>query len=123
MSFCTVVNCMDGRVQDTVNAYLKTKYNVKYVDVITEPGPNKILAIKENEQLISSIYNRINISVNRHGSQSIAIVGHYDCAGNPVEKSVQNEQTLEAVKVLKKEYPNLEIIGLWLDKDWKVVEI
>ncbi len=37
-TFATAINCMDGRVQLPVIAYLKSKYVVDYVDAITEPG-------------------------------------------------------------------------------------
>jgi len=123
MSFATVINCMDGRTQDPVNTYLKEKYNVQFVDVITEAGPNGILATRENELLVTSILNRVNISVKKHGSTNIAIIGHYDCAGNPVSDKKHNEQTLESVKYLKEKYPSLEVIGLWIGNDWKITEI
>ncbi|RKX75878.1 MAG: hypothetical protein DRP87_13470 [Spirochaetes bacterium] len=42
--FCTVVNFMDGRVQLAVIKYLQRRFDVDYVDTITEPGPNLILA-------------------------------------------------------------------------------
>jgi len=47
--FATAINCMDGRVQTPVIKWLKNEYKVNYIDMITEPGPNKILAeSKEN---------------------------------------------------------------------------
>ena len=98
MSFCTVINCMDGRTQEPANKYLKDKYQVKFVDVITEPGPNGILAIKDNKELVSSILSRVDISVNKHGSTRIAIVGHHDCAGNPVPKEQHNKETLKLLE-------------------------
>ena len=39
MSFATSIHCMDGRIQEPIIQYIKTKYDVQYVDVITEPGP------------------------------------------------------------------------------------
>ncbi len=48
MSFCTTINCMDGRVQLPVIKYLQKHFNVDYVDSITEPGPNLILAKQTN---------------------------------------------------------------------------
>jgi len=34
MSYCTVINCMDGRVQLPVIKYLKERFDVDYVDSI-----------------------------------------------------------------------------------------
>ena len=42
--FACAINCMDGRVQGAVKNYIKENYKIDYVDMVTEPGPNKILA-------------------------------------------------------------------------------
>lgn len=44
MSFCTAVNCIDGRVQLPVIRYLQERYGVLYVDVVSESGPVHSLA-------------------------------------------------------------------------------
>ena len=44
MEFCTAINCVDGRVQVPVINYLKKRFKVDYVNVVSEPGPSKILA-------------------------------------------------------------------------------
>ncbi|OVE74224.1 hypothetical protein BVX94_01010 [bacterium B17] len=120
MSFCTVINCMDGRVQVQVNDYLKEYFGAEYVDTITEPGPNGIIAKGENEALMESINTRIGISVEKHGSAGIAVVGHHDCAGNPVDQPVQDEQTRASVAYLRDKYPSVKVIGLWVNSDWQV---
>jgi len=38
MSFCTAINCMDGRTQLPVNEFMRRKLGVAYVDTITEAG-------------------------------------------------------------------------------------
>lgn len=121
-TFFTAINCMDGRVQLPVNEYLKKRYQVDYIDMITEPGPNGILAKMENQTLISSIEGRINISVEKHASKGIAVIGHHDCAGNPVDKEEQNKHTRQAIDYLKSKYPSLPVIGLWVNEDWLVEE-
>ncbi len=122
-NFVTTVNCMDGRVQIPINEYLIKKYNANYVDTITEAGPNKILAENIDIQTINSIKSRLEISINKHKSNSIAMVGHYDCGGNPAEKDEQIVQIKESVKLIKTWFKDTEIIGLWVDKNWKVNEI
>ena len=37
---------------------------------------------------IALIRRAISISTEKHGSQIIAVVGHYDCAGNPVTREL-----------------------------------
>ncbi len=120
MGFCTSIHCMDGRIQGPIQEYLKNSYNVKYVDTITEPGPCKIIAENTDINAINSILRRVNISVKVHKSNLIAISGHYDCAGNPCEAEVQKGQIKQSIEYFKNLYSNTEIIGLWVDKNWKV---
>lgn len=120
MSFVTVINCMDGRVQLPAIEWMKNKYNAQYVDMITEPGPIKIIDEGTNTKLLDSLKNRLDISINKHLSKQIAIVGHYDCAGNPVEKEKQIDQIKNSIKKVSSWNFNAEIIGLWIDENWKV---
>lgn len=121
--FCTVINCMDGRVQLPVIQYMKNKFNVNYVDSITEPGPNLILAKGKNNNVIKSILNRVKISVEKHDSAAIAVVGHYDCAGNPASKQKQIVHIKKSIAFLNNHYKNIKIIGIWVNKNWETKEV
>jgi hypothetical protein len=121
--FATAVNCMDGRTQVPVNQYLKKKYEVDYVDTITQPGPNKILAEGNDDAALGVIKKMLEISIFGHDSRHIAIVGHADCAGNPADQQIQINQIEEAVARVKSWGFDAEIIGLWLDEDWVVSEV
>lgn len=112
---------MDGRIQEPIRKYLKENYKVKYVDTITEPGPCKILAENKERALIDSILQRIKISINNHKSHLIAISGHHDCAGNPCPDAEQKEQVKRSVEYLKGLYPEVEVIGFWIDSNWEVI--
>ena len=123
MMFCTAINCMDGRTQIPVIEYLKKRFNSDHVDSITEPGPNLILAENINRELIESIFNRVEISVDKHKSNGIAVVGHFDCAGNPADKKIQTGHIIKAVETIKQRFADIEVIGLWIGDNWKVTEI
>jgi carbonic anhydrase len=123
MKFCTAVTCMDGRIQLPVIKYLQKRFNAKYVDSITEPGPNLILSKQTDFYLVESILTRLKISVEKHKSVAVAVVGHYDCAGNPTSRKEQYQHTQDSIKFIRKKYNQLEIIGLWVDKNWEVNEI
>ena len=120
--FACVINCMDGRVQDAVKNYMKENYSVDYVDMVTEPGPNKILAENSNPHIIENIKKRVAISVNHHGAKVVVIIGHFGCAGNPTEKEEQIKHLKEAKKTVESFSFDSEIILLWVDGDWKTVE-
>lgn len=122
-SFATAINCIDGRTQLPVIEYLKNKYGVDYVDAITEPGPNRILAEQRDQGVLASIRRRLEISVMKHGSKHVVIVGHHDCAGNPVDKETQLSQIAAAVETVKSWGFPCEVTGLWVDGQWNVHEI
>ncbi|MFA5033265.1 MAG: carbonic anhydrase [bacterium] len=122
-TFATAINCMDGRMQVPVVKWIKSEFPIDFVDMITEPGPNKILAENTDTHMIESIKKRVGISVHKHHSKLIVITGHYDCAGNPVEEEIQKAQILEAIKVMKLWGFEVEIIGLWVDKNWEAHKI
>ena len=88
MSFYTAINCMDGRIQESVASFIKKKKNVLFVDMITGAGPIRILSNKKTGNL-ESIISCIDISLKKHKSKGIAIVAHYDCAGYPVSDEEQ----------------------------------
>jgi hypothetical protein len=96
---------------------------VDYVDMITEPGPDRLLAEAKDLTACASIRRRFKISINRHRSSLVAIAGHYDCAGNPSGKETQLEQILTAIKTLKSWNFEVEVIGLWVDESWEIHEV
>lgn len=123
MRFCTVINCMDGRVQLPVITYLQKRYDAEYVDSITEAGPNKILAEGNNSASVQPIFKKLSISIEKHHSVGIAVAGHHDCAGNPATPDEQIIHIQKAIRFLRGRYENIEIIGLWVDDQWKVHEV
>jgi hypothetical protein len=120
MSFCTVINCIDGRVQLPVIAYLQNRFGVKYVDVVTEAGPVGILSQRTESSDAKSIFRRVEVSILAHFSQVMAVVAHHDCAGNPVSDSEQKQQLRICLEILSQRYPRMEVVGLWLDQNWAV---
>ena len=118
--FATAINCMDGRVQKPVIEYVQRSFGVDYVDMITEPGPNRILYEGKDTGTIESLKKRVAISVEKHRSEVIAVTGHYGCAGNPENENSQKEHLRKAVKIVASwEFPVKKIIALWLDEDFK----
>lgn len=115
---------MDGRVQDAVKIYMQKNYGADYVDMVTEPGPNKILCEGKDCDIsvIDDIKKRIEISVNHYGSKAVAIVGHFGCAGNPAPKEEQIEQLKKCKGIIESFGFPIEVVMLWVDGDWQTVE-
>lgn len=121
--FATAINCMDGRVQVPVIEWLKRQYGVDYVDMITEPGPERLLAEGKDRTGIQSVKKRLEISVARHNADLVAVVGHHGCAGNPVDEETQQQQIINATKTVQSWKYRPEVIGLWVDDNWEVQKV
>jgi hypothetical protein len=123
MKFATAINCMDGRTQLPVIAYLKEKCKVDCVDIVTEAGPARILAELTDRVLVDSIKRRVEISIEKHRSCCVAIVGHSDCAGNPVGEEIQRGQILKSMKIVLSWNFKAGVLGLWVDENWIVHDV
>lgn len=120
--FACAINCMDGRVQDAVKHFMKDNYGVDYVDMVTEPGSNKILADNSNVSVIENIKKRLEVSTHHHGTEYVAVVGHFGCAGNPVEKDEHIRHLKEAEKTVDSFGLGVKTVLLWVNGDWSTVE-
>ena len=123
MSYCAVINCMDGRTQLPVIRYLMQRFNVKYVDMLTDAGPLGILTRDPESERAQAFVERVHTVIRVHDVKELAVGGHWDCRGNPVPKERQLEQQREVVLRFRELFPQLTIIGLWVDEAEVVHEI
>lgn len=117
--FATAINCMDGRAQLPVIESLKKKLGVDYVDMITEAGPVKALAENSDKGFLDSVRKRVLVSVGKHHSRHVAVVGHHDCAGNPLGEAEQRRQIALSLAVVRSWGLDAEILGLWVGGNWQ----
>lgn len=122
-TFAALINCMDGRFQSPLSDWLKTHTDIHYVDRITEPGPDKVLASGQKEK-IEIIKQKVLLSMHAHGSKIIAVSGHHDCAGDPVSDAQHHTHIRKAVREIASWNLNTRIIGLWVNekREVKLVE-
>jgi carbonic anhydrase len=113
---------MDGRVQLPIINWIKENYEVEYVDMITEAGIDKVLASEDHKET-KNILKKIDISIEKHNSSLIFVVGHHDCGGNPVDDKTHKKQIRIAVEKVKKLRPSNHVIGLWVSNKWTVEKI
>ena len=119
--FATAITCIDGRVQQPIADWMKLNANVHYVDLITEPGPDKLLS-SGPAHLIDEVVRKVSFSLHHHASTVVALAGHHDCAANAADKEEHVEQILEGVRVLLSYGLNARVLGLWLN-EWHSVEL
>lgn len=120
--FATAINCIDGRVQYPVLKWLIEENTIDYVDMITEPGPDKAL-IEGSPELINGIQSKINISLENHHSNLIVVVGHYDCAANCVCKEEHYTQIKKCAEIIRSWYSSTPVIGLYVNDHWQVEQV
>jgi hypothetical protein len=109
---------MDGRVQLPAIGWLKENYSTEYVDMITEAGMDGYLVNQDG--LPEELLKKINISLDIHGSSCIAIVGHHDCGGHPVDELTHKKHVMASADKIKNAYPGSAVIGLWISDQWQV---
>jgi len=116
--FVTCINCIDGRVQLPVINWILNNYDVKYVDMITSPGVNGVLANKNSN--VADIFDKLTFSNDGHSTELIFIVGHHDCLANPVDDEIHNKQIIRSVERIKESYSASTVIGLWVNNEFKI---
>jgi carbonic anhydrase len=119
--FATAITCIDGRVQQPISDWMKLHANVHYVDLVTEPGPDKVLSSGPT-RLMEDIIRRVEFSVRHHHSPVVAVTGHHDCAANDADKAEHFEQILDGVRVVLAHQMNVRVLGLWLN-EWNSVDL
>ena len=100
---------------------MKLNTNVHFVDLVTEPGPDKALS-DGPVHVIDDLVRKVSFSILHHYSSVVALTGHHDCAANDADKEEHIEQILEGVRVLVSYGLNARVLGLWLN-EWNSVEL
>lgn len=114
-TFAAAINCMDGRVQSPVADWVKINFGVRYVDMVTEAGPDGILAHGPT-QLIEHIRQRVLVSTGPHGSRAVVIAGHSGCAGNAVSDEQHRADVRAAMRTLATWSLPVQLVGLFVNE-------
>jgi hypothetical protein len=121
--FGTAINCIDGRTQEPVIDFMKQKYGIDGVDMVTFPGVDGVASSLGNFNTIALIRNAVSISIEKHGSRIIAVVGHFDCAGNPGNREHHYAHIGKAVQQVSSWKFDVEIVGLYVNDKWQIEEV
>jgi hypothetical protein len=99
--------------------WMREVLSLDYVDLITQPGADGVLAGDASvaKQLVLP---RVQLSVQRHASPIVAIVGHFDCAANPGDEAEHRVQLGQAIGVLQEWQLGVKVIALWVNQQWQI---
>jgi hypothetical protein len=115
----TALNCIDGRTQIPIIQWMKDYFGLDYVDLVTEPGMDKVLS-QGSQCDTFRIKNNTITSISAHDSKVIVVIGHYDCAANPVSDYKHFQDIYNSVFQVKTWGLPAKVVGLWVDENWNV---
>lgn len=118
LRFATAITCMDGRIQQAVVDVTRTWFGVDYVDMVTVPGPDRVLTQDFAGRL--RLATDVAVSTRAHGSHQLVVASHADCAGNPVPDAEHEQLVAEGVAWLADQFPGVTIVGIHLDGKGRV---
>jgi hypothetical protein len=118
-TFGTAICCIDGRIHVPLIMWMQQMLSVNYVDLITQPGPDALLA-EYSERATEILRPSAGLSIGRHGSTVVAVVGHYDCAANAVDSATHRDQLLRAVRVVLDWDLGVKVMALWVSQGWQI---
>ncbi len=121
-TFATTINCIDGRAQGPVSQWIRDNFHVDYVDTVTAPGVDDIIAERSDAE-IQSIVNAAAVSINAHHSGLVVLAGHANCAGNPVSDTEHAAHIKKACDRLSGLQWPVRVIGVWVNHDWQIEKI
>lgn len=126
-TFFTSIGCMDGRVQDPIAKFGRSKFGVLFADTITEAGIVGILSHNPSDEFLADLKSKVLISVEKHHSKGIIVHGHEECAGNPVDEETHKKDILNAVQIIRSMVEDsIPIIPVYVkreNEDWVVEEV
>jgi hypothetical protein len=121
--FGTAINCIDGRTQEPVLEFMKQRYNIDGVDMVTFPGVDGVISNGENSDKIALIRNAVSISIEKHRSHIIAVVGHFDCAGNPGDREHHYAHIQKAVQEVSSWSFHAQFVGFYVNDKKHIEEV
>ena len=91
--------------------------------MVTFPGSDGIFSSGDHSEEIALIRRAISVSMEKHGSKIIAVVGHYDCAGNPGDSGHHHIHIQRAMREVSSWNLHVQIIGLYVDDKREIEKV
>ena len=124
-----VITCIDFRFWEAIVKYLKEEKEIGDFDITTFPGAAKMIV--ENKEGCPA-KSSADVSCNLHGSKKIIIINHADCgayggrkafASREEEKQKHLSDLRGAIEILRPDYKDVEISGIYVDLDDEMEEL
>ncbi|MDD4062346.1 MAG: hypothetical protein PHV25_01005 [Candidatus Pacebacteria bacterium] len=111
-----VIHCMDFRLIEKTNSFLKENYGTENYDLISVAGSSKVIAEGNGDYLLK----QIEISHNLHDSKRVILIHHSDCGAYQIqdkdqEKTKQFEDMEKSESAIKRMFPDMEVDKIWAE--------
>ena len=120
--FAVLLNCIDGRTQQPLLDWVRRMLDATYVDVVTEPGVDAVLA-RGDDTIVQALLDKVCVSLLAHGAVALIVAGHHDCAANPGEAAQHEQDLAAAVDTLREALPELPVRSVYVDSTWSVTPL
>lgn len=118
-TFGTAINCIDGRVQEPIAAWVKARFGVDFVDTVTAPGPDGVLT-QGAPHAIDLVRDYVRVSQEAHQSGVLAVAGHFGCAGHPVSPDEHIAAIRTSAAIVAGWGLPMRVIGLWVNEGGQI---
>jgi hypothetical protein len=105
---------MEGIITLPVVKAVQQYFKSSLVDMITEPGPVGILADHPDSLVSEQIYARLELPIEMHKSNGVAIVAHAGCLANPKKDTQQLDDLRASRDEIVRRFPDTDVICLWV---------
>jgi hypothetical protein len=122
--------CADGRLHQEAAHYndqIAQHMGVDLVDVVAVPGPDGLGKLGRDAEE-KAVVGWLKLLIDAHHPESIAVIGHYKCAGNPVEDAEHDTDAARMAAQLKAELgfpgPVMGFSTVWhADNEWSLKKL
>lgn len=123
MNYGIVINCIDVTNRLPVIEFLKFVWKTEWVVVISDAAPEKVLSERKDTQAIEHIHKTIQASLKNREKVHLAVVSHHGCFINKDGEFEKRDMLHKAVEYLKSKYSEAEVMGIWVDKEGKPMNL
>ncbi|MGA9745698.1 MAG: carbonic anhydrase, partial [Nitrososphaeraceae archaeon] len=82
-----------------------------------------VISNRENSDKIAFIRNAVSISIEKHRSRIIAVVGHFDCAGNPGNREHHYAHIQRSVHEVSSWNFHAQVVGFYVNDKKQIEEV
>lgn len=108
--FAVAVTCMDGRVQEALADWVRRRFEVDHVDMLTAAGADAVVV--QDAAVRARLLADVALSRRAHGSKHLVLASHSDCAANPGDQDEHQRSVRAGLELLAAELPGMTVVGV-----------